>query len=162
MSIKNYGKKKRMAVEALQAEYENDQRVLEQDLEMLRMKGELTKASIEGLANAEKAYTLQKSLIEFEMNYSRVITPIMEFHTMPKWNKLFRELKAMELEANETNFKTAKQNYDNQQKQIATIDEEKINEQMNRIKENLPQKEEKLAKFGIIVGEAKVNQEYIG
>ena len=157
-----YGKRKRMAMEALESEYHNDKKVLEQDLEMLRMKEELRKSSMEELVNFEKGYNLNKKLINFEMNHSRVITPIMEFHQFPEWSETFKELKAFELENNENNFKTAQKQYENRQKQIATIDEEKINKQMNEIKEKLPIKEARLKEFGIIVGEAKVNSDYIG
>ena len=159
---KKISKKKRMVIESLQAEYENDKKVLAGDLEMLRMKEEMKKASMEELGIAEKRYNLNKSLISFECNHGRVITPIMEFHTFPEWIKVFKELKEFELENNETQFKIAKKNFEHQQNQIKTIDEEKINEQMNRIKEGLPIKEAKLKDFGIIVGEIKVNQEYIG
>ncbi len=90
-----------------------------------------------------------------------MVSPMMEYHSRPDWQKKFKEAKEFELESFEKDWEIAQQEHKNQMTEMShTINEREIEKQFERIKERNPEIIEQLKTLGVEIEIPKLD--YIG
>jgi len=153
--------RKQKQIKLWNEELEQNKETFKKNEVSLEQKAELLEAMKKDFEIGKKSYELNKEILTQELEKPKVIHPLMEFHTDPKWQKAFENIKAFELEGVEHGWELQQKDLEfKRERTDKMFDQNKIQEQQNRIEIRNAELKESLKNAGAEVKEEK--QDYIG
>ena len=153
---------KNKGIYTLKAEFEQNKKTYENNINLLDIKLKMEEANLEDFQFEERKYHLNKELLDIELKNFGIANAVMNYNKMDSWIEKMREFKKFEAEIAERNFKIAQKNFENQKTKIENnIDKEKIKEQQKRIEKRNDEIKKELEEKGIKIEDFE-KQDYIG